>query len=85
MLIVVELNGLLVEKDRAGFFEGNAVLSLVLTIFPLVPLESQITHNYTVNMENNEVNMIFSLTRTRTRSSATGSAPGKRRGELPAS
>ena len=39
VLIVIELNGLLIEEDGAGLLKGNTMLPLVLPVLPLIPFE----------------------------------------------
>ena len=47
--VVAELDSLRIEKDRARLLERNAVLPPVRQVFPFIPFEFQLIHNYTVN------------------------------------
>jgi len=38
------------------------MLSLIFEVLPFIPLKTQLTHNYTVNMESREVNQSFIAT-----------------------
>ena len=48
MVWVEEASGFLIEEDRLGLLERHLMLSLVRSTFPLVPLEYDVTHMYTV-------------------------------------
>ena len=41
--------GPLIKKRCLGFFKGNTVFVLIDSILPGVPLESKLTHTYSVN------------------------------------
>jgi len=70
VFIVIKLNGLLVVKHKHGLIEGDPMLSPVFAVLPFIPLKTQLTHNYTVNIESREVNQ--SLIAQRYRSPAAG-------------
>ncbi len=48
MLVVVKLNGVLVEEDTARFFEGNSMFPKVRPGLRRVPFKTQGIHNYIV-------------------------------------
>ena len=48
--VVVKLDSVLIKEHSLGLFERDMVLPLVLPVFLFVPFESQLTHNYTVNI-----------------------------------
>lgn len=50
MIGVKVANGVLIEKDCLGFLKGDLVFSLVLPALLLVPLETDVTHMYTIRI-----------------------------------
>ena len=50
MIGIEETDRVLVEEDRPGFLERHLVLSLILAVLPLVPLELNVTHMVSVRM-----------------------------------
>ena len=48
MIRVVDKYGAIIEEDRLGFLEGDAVLTLILDVFRRIPREPQIAQNYSV-------------------------------------
>ena len=48
MLVVVKLNGVLVEEDTARFFEGNSMFPKVRPGLRRIPFKTQGIHNYIV-------------------------------------
>jgi len=44
MVRVVDQHRVVIEKNRLRFFKRNAVLALVFSVLPLIPLEAQLGH-----------------------------------------
>lgn len=63
-------NGILVKKDGLGLFEGNSVLSPVLSILCLIPFEAYVTHLYNVRIFPRKSSRFFPGERIRARSDA---------------
>ena len=51
MVRIEKLDGILIVKHRARFFEGNTMFSYIGLFLPAVPHEPQLIHTYIVRIE----------------------------------
>jgi hypothetical protein len=57
VLQVFRYNAVRIGKRRLGKLERNAVLQMVLTIFPLIPFEASARHDNTADAKDTYKNM----------------------------